>query len=167
MPSHFPDVRVVNLDCARVYIVKAHKQIDKRCFSAAGGADYCNALAAFDLKVKVFNERTFFNVAERNRFKADISVDGRTKRIFRLGRLIFRFKNLLNSSCAGERILKFRNNAAYFVERLCVLICIAEENAQSADGDYSSARNAKHCSEESNDCIDNVVDKPCARICKA
>ena len=83
-------------------------------------------------------------------------------RIRRVGDLLRLVHEREDTSSAGDSVLQLGDNAGNFVERLGVLVGIAEENRQAADRDR--ARDGGHRAREADTSIDHAGHKACDRV---
>ena len=146
----YGDAVYKNLSACRV--VEAHQKINQRCFSAACWSDNRDSLAMLRMEMEVFNQLFIWRVGEADILKADAAQSVFKRfcaggvRLFGIG--IQKFKNTRR---AGQRILKFRNHAGNFIERLCVLVGIAKKRGKTAHGhrraraDTEKIRRAARC----------------------
>ena len=68
-------VVAIYFDGSRIHFIEAHQKIDHRGLTGAGRTDDSHSFPAFDLDVKILDQRIFFIIAERNIFKSDVSAD--------------------------------------------------------------------------------------------
>ena len=157
------DILAAHADAAAVHIVEAHEQIDDRRLAAAGRADDGNTLAGLRGKIKMLDQVLLRDIGERDVLQRDAAVGVRER--LRIGGLrgLRRFLDKLEDAVgAGQRILQLRYHAGNFVEGLRILVGIAEEACQLADGDAAvhGAERARHADAR----IDERVDKARGRI---
>ena len=106
-------------------VIKAHQQIDECRLSTAGRSDNSNSLSRFYRQIQFFDQFLIGFVGKIYIFQIDFS--GRLfkdNRIFSILCLGFFFNQFKNSSCAGNRILQFRNDAGNLIERFGILVCV-------------------------------------------
>ena len=133
----------VDGDRAAVPVVKAHEQIDERRLAAARRADDGDAFAGANVEVHILEQRCLRHVAERHMLQRDAARHVRKRfRIRRVRDLLRLVHEREDTSSAGDSVLQLGDNAGNFVERLGVLVGIAEENRQAADRDR--ARDGGH-----------------------
>ena len=153
----------VDGDRAAVHVVKAHEQIDERRLAAARRADDGDALAGADIEVHILEQRRLRHVAERHMLQRDAARHVRERfRIRRVGDLLRLVHEREDTSSAGDSVLQLGDNAGNFVERLGVLVGIAEENRQAADRDR--ARDGGHRACEADTSIDHTGHKARDRV---
>ena len=163
--SHVADVRSVNFYAAVANVIKTHEQVYKRCFSASCRTDDCNSLSRSNGKGKLFYKRSTRHVRKRNVFKLDPSFRLGRYGIFRFGHLVIFVKKVKHSVGAGKCVLELRYNAAYLIERFCILGSVAEKYAELTDGDMS--RHGGKRTYKGDNGVNNIVYESCRRVCQA
>ena len=119
---YFSYIRAVYAYTSSADIVKSHQKIDKRCFSAACGADDGNPLSALCRKRYIFKKRLFGRIWKWHVFKFNLAAVGFLCAVRRFLRLV---QKLENAQKRCFRVLQLCQNRAYLVKRLCILPGIA------------------------------------------
>ena len=139
-------IAAIHAHRAAVHIVKAHQEIDERGFSAPRGADDCNALPAFCGHGKVLDQRAGGVVGKPYVLKRNIPPHILKRLCIRRVRLFSgRVDQLEHARRAGEGVLQFRYYAGNFVERLGVLVGIAQKAGEAAHRDAARYGGKRAC----------------------
>ena len=150
------DVVSVDGDRAAVHVVEAHEQIDERRLAAARRADDGDALARAGRRgshprAAASEARSGTPHAPARRgpsTSVSVSASGAS------GICSGSSHEREDTPGAGDSVLQLGDNAGNFVERLGVLVGIAEENCQAADRDR--ARDGGHRACEADTSIDHA-----------
>ena len=160
---HRAHIIPVDGDRTAVHVVEAHEQIDERRLAAARRADDGDALAGADIEVHILEQRCLRHVAERHMLQRDAARHVRERfGIRRVGDLLRLVHQRKDTSSAGDSVLQLGDNAGNFIERLGVLVGIAEENRQAAD--RNGTCHGRHGTRKANTGIDHAGDKARDRV---
>ena len=155
--GHVPDVVAGNGDGAAVDIIEPHEQVDEGGLAAAGGADDGDALAGLDVQVQALDEGAVRQVAEGDILQFHMAVRLQHPGVFGFGHLVVGVQQLEDAGRAGQCVLQLGDDAGDLVEGLGVLVGVAEEDAQLANGD--AACHGVDGTHQTDTCINDVVHK--------
>ena len=157
------DIRAAHADAALVHIVKAHEQIDHCRLAAARRADDRHTLAGFYREIEIADKLLLRRVGKCNILQRNISVHGiQNNGVLCLRQLRLLCDQLENTGRAGQRVLQLGHDAGNLVERLCVLVGIAQKTGELADRD--PAGNRRERARQADAGIYEAVDKARRRV---
>ena len=134
------DVGAGHPDAAAVHVIKAHQQVDEGGLAAAGGAHDGHTLAGLDVQAEVLDQGPVGQVAEADVLQRYPAVRLQNGRAGRFGGLVPGVQQGEHPRRAGQSVLQLGHDARYLVERLGVLVGVAQKDAQLADGDAPGRR---------------------------
>ena len=141
---HVADVAALDADAAGIHVVKAHQQVDDGGLAAAGGADDGDALARLHGQVEVADQLLLRVVGERHVAALHAALHaGERQRVGPVGRLRRFGDQVQKPRGAGDGILKLRDHAGDLVERLGILVGVAEKAGQRAHGHAAGQRHQR------------------------
>ena len=128
------DVSAVHEDLTAVYVVKAHEQSDQRSFAATRRADDGNAASVRNEYGKITDQRLILRIGEGDITDVNITFCiGKNLCAQLIGCLRVFFYQFQETLRASHRVLKLRYDTGDLIKGLGILICIAEEDGETAD----------------------------------
>ena len=145
--GHIPDIGAGDFDIAAVHVVEAHQQVDE------GG----DALAGLHVEGKALDQRAVGQVAEGDILQLHMAVRLQHFGVLGFRHLIVGVQQLEHAGGAGQSVLQLGDHAGNFIKGFRVLVGVAEEHAQLADGD--AAAHGVQRAHKAHACVDDVVHK--------
>ena len=133
MARHIANVRVINRNRTGVYIIKPHQKIDQRGLSAARRSNNRHALTLLYVQIEILDQLFVRHIRKRHVIAVHIAFRiPERNRVLLFRNLRRRVDQLEQTRRARNRVLQLRDNAGNFIERLRVLIGIAQKARQHA-----------------------------------
>ena len=161
MPRHFVDPFIIYRDRSAVRIIETHQQIDQRRLAASRGADDRDPHAVLGVKRKVFDQFFALIIGEIHILYIHLTVRTLHDAVG-LGRLGFLLDQLKHPRGTCHRVLQLCDDRADIVEGLHVLVSVGKKCRKAADRQISC--HDEPCTEQSDQCIDHIVDRTGARV---